>query len=146
MPFKIENGARVEDTPVHKALREAVANCLIHADYYGKRGVVVIQTKEEIMICNPGNFRIELEAARAGGVSDPRNVTLMEMFNLIDIGERAGSGIPNIYSVWDAQGWEEPGIVQEFEPDRVVVMLKIEREEKSATKISNDAEKYPADP
>ena len=35
-----------------------------------------------------------------GGVSDPRNRGLMKMFNLIDIGERAGSGIPKIFNIW----------------------------------------------
>ena len=29
---------------------------------------------------------------RLGGESDPRNKSLMKMFNLINIGERAGSG------------------------------------------------------
>lgn len=33
---------------------------------------------------------------RLGGESDPRNKALMKMFNLINIGERAGSGVPNI--------------------------------------------------
>lgn len=36
-----------------------------------------------------------------GGISDPRNKTLMKMFNMIGIGERAGSGIPDIYQVWE---------------------------------------------
>ena len=35
-----------------------------------------------------------------GGESDPRNKALMKMFNLINIGERAGSGVPNIFNVW----------------------------------------------
>ena len=30
------------------------------------------------------------------------------MLNMIDIGERAGSGIPNIYRVWHDQNWAEP--------------------------------------
>ena len=30
VPFKLEGGDRIDDTPVHKALREALANCLIH--------------------------------------------------------------------------------------------------------------------
>lgn len=34
----MQGGDRIEDTPVHKALREALANCLINADYYGTRG------------------------------------------------------------------------------------------------------------
>ncbi|MFI3214603.1 MAG: hypothetical protein R3Y24_14890 [Eubacteriales bacterium] len=29
----------------------------------------------------------------------------MKMFNLINIGERAGSGVPNIFNVWEDEGW-----------------------------------------
>ena len=32
-PFQMKNGSRVDDTPIHEALREALANCLINADY-----------------------------------------------------------------------------------------------------------------
>ena len=34
VPFVMEGGDRIDDTPVHKSIREALANCLIHADYY----------------------------------------------------------------------------------------------------------------
>jgi len=47
------------------------------------------------------------------------------MFNLIDIGERAGSGIPNIYSIWDKQGWEAPIITEDFEPARITMSLSV---------------------
>ena len=33
VPFSMKGGDRIDDTPVHKALREALANCLINADY-----------------------------------------------------------------------------------------------------------------
>ena len=42
---------------------------------------------------------------RIGGESDPRNKSLMKMFNLINIGERAGSGVPNIFNVWNDEGF-----------------------------------------
>ena len=47
------------------------------------------------------------------------------MFNLIDIGKRAGSGIPNIYRIWDKQGWEPPVIVENFELERITLSLSI---------------------
>ena len=122
-PFKVESGERVDDTPVHTALREALANGLINADYYGRQGLVVIKRKDMISIANPGAFRIELETAKSGGVSDPRNTALMKMFNLINIGERAGSGIPNIYAVWRKQGWNLPEIEEQFDPERTAVIL-----------------------
>ncbi len=101
--FEMEDGVRMEDIPIHQAICEAIANCLINADYYGTCGLVIIRTQNEIQMSNPGGFRIALETAKAGGISDPRNVTLMKMFNLIDIGRRAGSGIPNIYAAWKNQ-------------------------------------------
>ena len=49
------------------------------------------------------------------------------MFNLIDVGERAGSGIPNIFGVWKKQGWPAPVITECFEPDRITLSLAIEK-------------------
>ena len=71
----------------------------------------------------PGGFRIEIDAAKSGGVSDPRNGALLKMFNLIDIGERAGSGIPNIFRVWREQGWVMPAITEQLEPERTILAL-----------------------
>ena len=48
------------------------------------------------------------------------------MFNLIDIDERAGSGIPNIYKVWSENGGKAPIITEKFEPDRVEMTLDID--------------------
>ena len=125
VPFKLEGGDRIDDTPIHKALREALANCLINADYYGRQGLVIIKKKDVITLSNPGGFRIDVEAAKSGGVSDPRNSTLIKMFNLIDVGERAGSGVPNIFNVWKKQGWSAPIINESFEPDRITLSLTL---------------------
>ena len=45
---------------------------------------------------------------RKGGESEPRNKGLMKMFNLINIGERAESGVPDIFNTWEQEGWVEP--------------------------------------
>lgn len=58
-----------------------------------------------------------------GGISDPRNKALMKMFNLIGIGERADSGVPDIYSVWEQQGWKQPEVIEEYGPDRTIFKL-----------------------
>ena len=47
------------------------------------------------------------------------------MFNLINIGERSGSGIPMIYSVWKKEGWPEPEIEESFNPDRSTLRLRL---------------------
>ena len=125
VPFEMEGGFRVDDTPVHKAIREALANCIVNADYYGRCGIVIIKKQKLITLSNPGDFRVEIDAAKSGGLSDPRNGVMMKMFNLIDVGERAGSGIPSILYVWKKQGWIEPAITQESNPDRVTISLAL---------------------
>lgn len=137
VPFRVENGERVDETPVHTALREALANCLINADYYGPRGLVIVRKKDRITLSNPGSFRIALEDARSGGLSDPRNTALMKMFNLINVGERAGSGIPSIFSVWKKQGWAEPVLIEELAPERITLSLSLQPAEKSAIKTGD---------
>ena len=137
VPFEMDGIYRVDDTPVHRALREALANCLVNADYYGRQGLVIIKKKDVITMTNPGDFRIGLSAARSGGVSDPRNGTMMKMFNLIDIGERAGSGIPNIFSVWKQQGWSDPTITISSEPDRSTLILPLIRNYYTDVAIKN---------
>ncbi len=141
VPFKMDGGARVDDTPVHQALREALANCLVNADYYGRQGLVIIKKRDTITMANPGGFRIEIDAAKSGGVSDPRNGTMLKMFNLIDIGERAGSGIPNIFRVWREQGWKEPVIIESAEPDRIMLELTLKKSDDKKVTIKSDDKK-----
>lgn len=146
IPFQLKNGSeRVDDTPVHKALREALANALIHANYYERQGLVIIKESRRIKISNSGAMRISVEDAFSGGISDPRNVILIKMFNLIGIGERAGSGLSNIYEVWKNQKWTPPILEENYGPDRTTLILEIKRngDKKSAIKIGDKYEKTP---
>ena len=50
------------------------------------------------------------------------------MFNMIGIGERAGSGVPDIFDVWKSQGWETPVIEEQYNPDRTILILSFRSE------------------
>lgn len=127
MTHGIKLSSETEDTAVHSALREAAANALLNADYHVEGGVVIVKEKKRITIANPGGFRIDIDDAKSGGVSDPRNAALLKMFNLIHISEGAGNGIPNIFNIWRKQGWKEPGITESFHPDRITLSLSMEK-------------------
>lgn len=71
IPFKLQGYIRKDDTRVHEAIREALANTLIHADYSGTQGIVVEKETTAFKFSNPGTLRIPLEQALAGGISDP---------------------------------------------------------------------------
>lgn len=100
---------------------------MINADYHGLRGVVIRKEPDKLVFANPGYIRTGKKQMRLGGESDPRNKALMKMFNLINIGERAGSGVPNIFNVWEDEGLEEPVIEERFDPDRTVLSLSFKK-------------------
>ena len=122
-PFKLDGITRVDDTPIHKAVREALVNCLVNADFYIPQGIVIKKNVKSLIIENPGSIRIGKKQMLLGGISDPRNKNLMKMFNLLGIGERAGSGIPDIYQVWADQGWNSPVVEEFYNPDRTRLSL-----------------------
>lgn len=110
---------------VKYALLEAVSNAITNADYYGSCGISVFCGEKAIVISNPGGFRINLKDAKSGGVSDPRNSSLIKMFTLIGGGEKMGSGIPEIFSVWRKEGWAEPLITERYDPLRITMYLPL---------------------
>jgi predicted HTH transcriptional regulator len=136
-PFKLEGDTRIDDTPIHKSLREALANALIHANFYGRRGLVIHRRPNLISIANPGGMRVSVDDAVLGGMSDPRNATLVKLFNLINIGERAGSGLPSIYDAWKNQKWPEPVLEEQFGPDRTVLSLVLSPQNDSKVAIKD---------
>lgn len=136
-PFMLDGIIRVDDTSVHRAVREALVNCLVNTDYFLPCGVVVKKDEHKIVFENPGSIRTGKKQMLHGGISDPRNKTLMKMFNMIGIGERAGSGIPDIYQVWENEGWKLPVVEERYNPDRTILLLEfVENEAKKASEES----------
>lgn len=121
-PFVLDGVMRV-DTPVHHSIREALANCLVNTDFYLPRGVVIKKEAESIVFENPGSIRTGKAQMLRGGISDPRNASILKMLNLIGIGDRAGSGVPDIFATWEQQGWMEPEVEEQYGSDRTILTL-----------------------
>ena len=127
-PFQLVDMVRVDETPLHDAVREALVNCLVNTDFYEPRGVVVEKYPDRIELRNPGTSIVGKKQMLRGGESEPRNGNLMKMFNLIGYGERAGSGVPDIYAVWNEAGYVEPSVEEQFgkgQPNRTIVTLPL---------------------
>lgn len=124
---------RIEDTSVHKAVHEALANCIVNTDFYLPRGIVILKEQDQIVMQNPGSIRAGKAQMLRGGISDPRNIAIMKMLNLISIGERAGSGVPDIYSVWADKGWTTPVVEEQYGPDRSILTLAFRKKQAEKT-------------
>jgi predicted HTH transcriptional regulator len=133
-PFKTDGLYRQNETPAHEAIREALVNTFTNADYSVEGGVKITHSTDALIFENPGGFRVGIEDALTGGISNPRNKTLMKMFSLIDLSERAGSGIPNMVANWKESGYAAPELSESVDPERSIVLLPLAPSENKSNK------------
>ena len=92
VPFELDaEGYRKPVTPVHEALQEALVNALIHADHFGQGGVVIERWADKLEFSNPGTLLVSHEQLLQGGISECRNKALQRMFQMLGVGDKAGS-------------------------------------------------------
>lgn len=133
-PFRLapDGKTRQEYTTAHIAVREALANCLIHASYTQKGNIVVERWKDRIEVSNPGSMLVSVKQFYIGQQSICRNTCLQKMFVALGIGEKAGSGADTIVKGWRDNDWETPQIEEQYDPDRVRLMLKFTKQSLSS--------------
>lgn len=125
VPFKLDGIVRIDYTPAHKALREAIINCLVHARYGMMNNIVIERYPDKLVFVNPGTMLISVEQFFAGGTSICRNFGLQKMFSFIGYVERAGSGADTITKGWKENNWPKPQIREIYDPDRVEMVLSL---------------------
>ena len=125
-PFRMEGLQRVDDTPQHKAVREAFTNSIIHADLMMDAGILRIE-KHDDRLCfrNPGLLRLPIEQIYEGGNSKARNPRIQNMLRMVGFGENIGSGFPKIIAAWKETGWGEPELKNKIEVDEVELVLPV---------------------
>ncbi len=96
-----------------EALREAVANAIIHRDY-GMRGtsLMVEVYDDRVDIVNPGGLPKGLDKKDFGKISVRRNVRIADIFFRMDKVELAGTGIRRMRDAMAAAGLRPPKIRQ----------------------------------
>lgn len=124
-PFRLEGGRRIDESPVHVALREALVNLLVHADYAETQASLATRSPRGYRFRNPGSSRVSEIDLLEGDRSDPRNPALVRMFRFIGFAEEAGTGIPKIRQAWRELGYRMPGIDVDTERYEFVLNLHL---------------------
>lgn len=123
-PFTLKNGRRIEDSPMHVALREAFVNSLIHCDFTVSSNIIVESYRNKYVFTNPGTLLIPLSQYYKGGESKCRNMALQQMFMQIGNAEKAGSGVDKILKGWKSANYRYPSI--EEKTDKVILTLPLD--------------------
>lgn len=128
-PFKLEGIQRIDETPVHKAVREAFVNLIIHADYLMDAGTLkIIKKNKSFEFTNPGILKLPIEDIFRGGNSKPRNPHMQTMLRMVGFGDNAGSGFPTILATWEAEGWIRPELVENTVLNQVTLELQMKKD------------------
>ena len=114
-PFKMEGVVRKDDSLQHKAVREAVTNMIIHADFMVNGLLRMEKYDDRIVLTNPGLLKLPLEQIYKGGESKARNQCMQNMFRMIGYGENLGSGFPLILNAWNEKHWIKPELLEQPE-------------------------------
>lgn len=103
------------------ALREAILNALVHADYRIPGPILVKQFRDKLEISNPGDL--------PGGITPenilrhepvPRNPALVDALTRLRLVNRSNLGVRRMYQALLIEGKEPPAILDEGQAVRVV--------------------------
>lgn len=120
-PISLPNGQQIEiaDFP-QLAIREAIANALVHQDYRLRRPVFIDHSPEVFVVTSPGPL--------VSGVTPenilthpprPRNRTLAKAARTLGFAEEAGRGVDRMYREMIRSGRDLPRIEASFEQVQV---------------------------
>lgn len=124
-PFRLDGLERIDDTSVHKAIREALTNLVIHSDYM-VTGVLKVEKHDDCFVfSNPGTLKIPVMDIYAGGNSKARNPNMQSMLRMIGFGDNIGSGFPAILNAWRKENWRKPFLVERPELHLVELTLSM---------------------
>ena len=125
-PFQLEGNQRRTETPAHVAVREALANALVHADYTENASLNIYKYPNKMVFSNPGIMLISIKQYYQGGESICRNKYLQTMFTFLGSAEKAGSGVDKIIRGWEELNWKRPFLEEKKRPNKIVLTLSME--------------------
>ena len=120
-PFSLKGMERNDDSLLHKAIREALTNLIIHADYMLTGVLKVEKYDNRFVFSNPGSLKIPVVDIYEGGHSKARNPHIQAILRMIGFGENIGSGFPTILEACKKENWRRP--LLEERPDLHLVEL-----------------------
>lgn len=107
-PFFLEGVVNTGDSKIHYIIREALINCIVNCDFFLINQIKITKFIDKVIFVNSGKLKIPIKQAIQGGISFPRNSSLMTAFRNIGVCDRGGTGIPRIMHFSKQLNFYEP--------------------------------------
>ena len=122
-PFKTDGVSNINGTDLKRSVVEALVNAISNQDFLSSPALTIKKNQNGITVVNSGNVPMGIEQAKKGGISEPRNSNIMNYFRIIQVADRAGTGVPTIFDVFDSYHFPSPEFVVERNPLRTRLSL-----------------------
>jgi predicted HTH transcriptional regulator len=144
IPFKLDRDSmtRIEMVPAYITVREALANLLMHRDYFDT-GIAAIRIfPNRIVFRNPGASLLSLEEMLAEAETAPRNPIIARVFRLIGWAETAGSGMYKMQTNWKKAGFPPLAIRNNYPRGWFTLELSKVKMQSEGTKKGSPSRQY----
>ncbi len=113
LPFQLNReGFGTENHPQLDALREALVNLLMHADYFSPARPRIRVFDNRIEFFNPGALPKPLKQIIEEDISMPRNPIIAKLFRVVKLAENAGYGFDKMIAGWKKYTGAKPEFEQ----------------------------------
>ena len=152
-----DQGFGQELSPGLKAIREALVNMLMHADYFAPAHSRIRIFTNHIEFYNPGGLPKPIEELKAKDLSLPRNPLITKLFRMVRLAENAGYGFDRIEANWKTYNNTAPEYDISFDATILKLYTKSQEDTKETSetvqkqfvavleRLQNELKKEPAD-
>lgn len=106
------------------AIREALVNMLMHADYFAPSKPRIRIFNNHVEYYNAGGLPKPLKDLKGNDLSIPRNPILAKLFRMVKLAENAGYGFDKIDHNWKTYNQSEPVYIIAFDSTIVQLMTQ----------------------
>lgn len=122
-PFRTDGISNINGKDIQRSVIEGLVNAITNCDFSSLPGIVIKKTYENITFLNSGDIPVGVKQAISGGVTNPLNKNIMNYFRLLQVSDRAGSGVPSIFEMCRSYGFLTPNLSVENDPKRTVLII-----------------------
>ena len=122
-PFRTDGISNLNGRDIKRSVIEGLVNAITNCDFSLLPGIVIKKTHDNITITNSGDIPVGIDQAKIGGISNPLNRNIRNYFRILQVSDRAGSGIPNIFQVFRSYHFPEPELTVNTNPIKTTLHL-----------------------
>lgn len=134
-PFRVDEINNLNGNDIKRSVIEGLVNAITNCDFSLSPGIFIKKTINEIVVINSGDIPVGIDQAISGGITNPLNKSIMTYFRLLQLADRAGSGVPSIFHTFKTYGFLTPSLKVENNPKRTELVMNF-------TSISKNTQYY----